>query len=117
MANNCKVDFITKEIRVTKSFYKAAQNVGTEEFCTMIRLQEKLPSFSIVFQHHAAPTCKVWYPTYEQMMNYISCTAEDDESSIAELKDIIKLSRATCKGYNMVRAWFMNHYSEAMDVA
>ena len=42
MTNNCKVDFMTKEIRVTKSFYKAAQIVGTEEFNTMIVAAERL---------------------------------------------------------------------------
>ena len=55
MANNCKVDFMTKEIRITKNFYKKAQIVGTMEFNTMIALQEKLPSFNIVFQNNSKP--------------------------------------------------------------
>lgn len=70
MISNCKVDFMNKEIRVTKSFYKSAQIVGTKEFETMIGLHEKLPAFRIKYQEHVEPIHKAWYPTYNQMVEF-----------------------------------------------
>ena len=113
MANNCKVDFMTQEIRVTKSFYKAAQIFGTEEFNTMVDLTTKLPSYIIVFQDHSQPIRKVWQPTYSQMMEYISLTTHEDSAAIDELWETVKLARLTGMGYSMVRRWFMEKYSEA----
>ena len=115
MANNCKVDFMTKEIRITKNFYKKAQVVGSMEFHTMIDLQEKLPTFNIVFQNHPKPLNNVWYPTYSQMVEYIRLVTKDDEDAISELYDTIKLARITGKGYNMVRRWFQEKYSSAFE--
>ncbi len=117
MANNCKVDFMIKEIRITKSFYKKAQIVGTKEFNTMIALQEKLPTFNIVFQNHPKPYNDTWYPTYSQMIEYIRFVTKDDENAMSELYDTIKLARITGKGYNMVRRWFQEKYSSAFEMA
>ncbi len=113
MTNNCKVDFMTKEIRVTKSFYKAAQIFGTEEFNTMVDLTTKLPTYKIVFQDHSQPIRKVWQPTYLAMMEYISLTTHEDSAAIDELWETVKLARLTGMGYSMVRRWFMEKYSEA----
>ena len=112
MANNCKVDFMSKEIRISKTFYNAAQVYGTEEFGTLLDLQTKLPAFKIVFQNHPTPKCKVWYPTYTQMMEYINFTTSGDQAAITELHDTIELARITGKGYNMVRRWFCEKYGD-----
>ena len=40
-SNNYKIDFLNKEIRVTKSFYQSAQIFGTEECNIMIAIKEK----------------------------------------------------------------------------
>ena len=113
MTTNCKVDFVTKEIRISKSFYKASQIVGTEEFHTMVQLQDKLPSFKIVLQKHPKPRCEVWYPTYTQMMDYIRFTTRENDGVLSELNDTIQLARITGKGYNMVRRWFIERYGDA----
>lgn len=110
MTNNCKVDFMTKEIRVTKSFYKAAQIVGTEEFNTMINLQSKLPTYKIVFQNFQKSIRKIWQPTYSQMMEYV--TTHEDSTAIDEFRKTVELARLTGMGYSMVRRWFMEKYSE-----
>lgn len=115
MANNCKVDFMTKEIRITKNFYKKAQIVGTMEFNTMIALQEKLLSFNIVFQNNSKPNNNTWTPTYTQMIEYIRLVTKDDENALSELYDTIKLARITGKGYNLVRRWFQEKYSNACE--
>ena len=109
MVNNCKVDFMSKEIRVSKGFYKAAQIVGTKEFDTMITLQEKLPAFRIVYLEHTEPIHKAWYPTYNQMVEFIRASCSDADAMMDELRKTMDLARITGKGYNMVRGWFVEH--------
>ena len=113
--SNIKVDFMTKEIRVTKSFYKAAQNPETYEFCKMIELQTKLPDYKIVFQDRPITANKIWYPTYSQMTEYIMHVTNRNEDALADLHDTIKLARINGKGYNMVRRWFFDRYGEWSD--
>lgn len=109
MNNNCKVDFMSGEIRVTKNFYNAAQRVGTKEFDTLVLLQEKLPAFRIVFQEHARPIHRVCNPTYKQMIDHICFNTDCDESAINDLKLMIEAGVP----YNMVRRWFLDRYPEA----
>ena len=81
----------------------------------MIALQEKLPSFNIVFQNNSKPNNNTWTPTYTQMIEYIRLVTKDDENAMSELYDTIKLARITGKGYNLVRRWFQEKYSYAYE--
>ena len=112
---NCKVDFKNKEIRITKNFYKASQTIGTNEFETMIELQQKLPSFKIVFLNEFRRGNQIWNPTYQQMFDFISFTTKGNDEAIAELHETIEVARITGKGYNMVRRWFMDRYRESLE--
>lgn len=115
MTNNCKVDFMNKEISVTKSFFKAAQVYGSDEFYVMMDLQAKLPTFKITFQNHSQPNNKVWYPSYSQMEEYIAHVSKGNSEEIKGLLEEIELARITGKGYNMVRKWFMEKYGYLFD--
>ena len=110
MTNNCKVDFMNKEISVTRSFIKASQIYGSDEFYMMMDLQAKLPTFKITFQNHSQPINKVWYPSYSQMEEYIAHVSKGNSEEIKGLLEVIELARITGKGYNMVRKWFMERY-------
>lgn len=110
--NNCKIDFVAKEIRITKSFYKSSQVFGTAEFNTMIELQSKLPDYKISVQKTAKRPIGIWYPTYTQMMDYIQNNCDGDDG-VAELKKIIDYARYSGRGYNLVRTWFMSQYPGA----
>ena len=115
MANNCKVDFINKEIIITRKFYTAAQRFGTQEFEILCQLQEKMPNFRIVLQPVHKPmfrTC--WQPTYTQMGEIIRIKTHDEEA-VSKLHEIIALARASGKGYGMVRRWFLENYGETLN--
>jgi len=114
MNNNCKVDFINKEICVTKKFYAAAQHFGTQEFELMCQLQERMPHFKIVFQSIPQAVKHAWYPTYSQMVDFIRNKTQD-ENALHEIDDIILYARISGKGYNMVRQWFLQKYDKASD--
>ena len=114
MYNNCKVDFISKEIRVTKNFYTAAQHFGTQEFELLCQLQERVPHFKIVFQSIPQAVKHAWYPSYSQMVDFIRNKTQD-ENALHEINEIIHLARISGKGYNMVRQWFLQKYDKASD--
>ena len=96
MNSNCKIDYLNKEIRVTKSFYKFAQIFRTKEFNTMIAIKDKLPDYAITFQNTARQTTQKWYPTYEQMMDYVRITDQGNDKT-SELKRVIEYAR--CSGH------------------
>ena len=108
MDNNCKIDFMNKEIRITKKFYKESQRFGTKAFDMMLELQAKLPNFRILVQE--APKCHTYMPTYYQMEDTIRMMAEDFEAAMREWDEVRNLARMTGKGYNMVRSWFVAKY-------
>ena len=111
MNNRCKIDFINREICVTKSYYRTAQCPGTEEFETLVQLQAKLPDYRIVIQEPLRSK-QCWYPTYAQMMDYIRVKNDNVENELSKLQEIIVFARAVGRGYNMVRRWFMQQYGE-----
>ena len=108
MDNNCKIDFVNKEIRITKKFYKESQHFGTKAFDMMLELQAKLPTFRLLIQE--AQKCHTYMSTYYQMEETIRMMAEDFEAAMREWDEVRNLAHLTGKGYNMVRSWFMEKY-------
>ena len=102
MINNCKVDFMNKEIRITKRFYKKSQFFGSQEFEMMCQLENRLPHFELKFQYKNRPSNRRYYPTYAQMMDYITIEDNSPEST-DEFRNVIQAARASGKGYNLVR--------------
>lgn len=111
MNNNCKVDFFTRKIVVTKKFYKSAQTYGSYEFETLLSIQNRLPGFTLEIAP-ALNNCKALYPSYQQMHEFIELTTKDDVA-VNKLHEIIELARINRKGYNMVRRWFMDRYGHS----
>ena len=105
---NCKIDFMNKEIQITKRFYKESQAIGTEAFRTMLDLQAKLPSFRIRLQE--VPKCHPYMPTYYQMEDTIRAIAQDPDVELREWEHVRNMARLTGQGYNMVRRWFVEKY-------
>ena len=114
MANNCKVDFINKEIIITRKFYTAAQRFGTQEFETLCQLQEKMPNFRIVLQPVRKSTSRAWQPTYSQMGDIIRIKTHDEEA-ISKLYEVIALAKVSGQGYSMVRRWFLENYGDTLN--
>lgn len=114
MANNCKVDFINKEIIITRKFYTAAQRFGTQEFETLCQLQEKMPNFRVVLQPVRKSTSHTWQPTYSQMSDIIRIKTHDEEA-ISKLHEVIALARVSGQGYSMVRQWFLENYGATLN--
>lgn len=106
MDTNCKIDFMNKEIRITKRFYKESKTMGTEAFDMMLTLQTQLPNFRIRLQE--APKCHPFMPTYYQMVDTIRSMSQDPDAELREWEQVRDMARLTGQGYNMVRRWFVS---------
>lgn len=110
MDNNCKIDFMNKEIRITKKFYKESQEMGTEAFHKMSILMEQFPTFRITIPQPMKTSRNLFMtnPTYAFMMDYFRMN--NDEEGMREFDHVRDLARYTKFGYNMVKRWFLSKY-------
>ena len=112
---NCKVDFMAREIVVSKGFYRLAQLFGTEEYEMLSRLYKQYPEFRICFrktQNNAGG----WNPTYEDMKTIIISRSMNPDEALREFEQVCSVGRAMPSAYAYVRGWFMEMYgSEASD--
>ena len=110
MDNNCKIDFMNKEIRITKKFYKESQEFGTEAFHRMSVLLDQFPSFRITIPQtkNTNRNLLMTNPTYDFMMRYFRMN--NDEEGMREFEHVRDLARYTKFGYNMVKRWFLSKY-------
>ena len=78
---NCKVDFMTNRIIVSRKFLENSQKVYSEEFRMMIELQKMLPTFRIetmTLRHSYRPK----NPSYHHMRMFIEM--QDDADTLLE---------------------------------
>ena len=110
---NCKVDFMKKQIVITKRFYRESQVIGTEAFEMMLMLQAKLPNFRIMIRETAKCVNTPYMPSYSMMEDVIVISSKEYpvvEAGLKEFSEIRNLARLTGKGYHMVRRWFLEKY-------
>ncbi len=67
---NCKVDFITNSIIVTKTFLRKSADPTTEEFRMMRDLTIQMPNLAVRVKQ-SAPTKRPFSPTYDQMLRFL----------------------------------------------
>lgn len=111
---NCRVDFMKKQIVITKRFYRESQVFGTEAFEMMLMLQAKLPNFKIMIRKTVKCVNTPYMPSYSLMEDIIMRSSIEYpivEEGLKEFGEIRDLARLTGKGYRMVRKWFLEKYS------
>lgn len=109
---NCKVDFTTNRIIVSRKFLENSQKVYSEEFRTMIELQKMLPTFRIEVMTVRANRPKA--PTYDQMRMFIEMQ-DDAEALLEEFQKMRMLGCATNNAYLFVLKWFKNRFEMERD--
>ena len=89
---NCKVDFTTNRIFVSRKFLENSQKIYSEEFRTMIELQKMLPTFRI-----ETMPCHSYRPknlSYNQMRMFIEMQ-DDADILLEEFQRMCMLGCAT----------------------
>ena len=99
---NCVVNFVTKEIIVSKKFLKKAENFHSEEYNEMLALIKELPNFTIKTKEVCRRNCKSMYKglTYATMRNYLVMNSSE------HLETFEQLMNYGCS-YFQVRQWFL----------
>lgn len=113
---NIKFDYITNTITVTKAFYKAAQNYGTEEQVTMTKLKREFPDMEIAVRSPKAKRNDSKGLTYEYMRKFIR---KFDRKNAVVFEDVIIHYEEHNNGaaaYRYVKEWFLENYPEYKEV-
>lgn len=109
---NCKVDFMTNRIIVSRKFLENSQKVYSEEFRMMIELQKMLPTFRIEVMTVRVNRPKT--PTYDQMRAFIEMQ-DDADALLEEFHKVRMLGCATGNAYAFVLKWFKNRFEKERD--
>lgn len=113
---NIKIDYISNTITVTKAFYEAAQNYGTEEQVTMKKLQEEFPQMQISIRTTKKHKNGNKGLNYDYMRKFIR---KMDKENIIVFEDVIDHYKDLYNGteaYKYVKDWFLDNYPEYREV-
>lgn len=117
-----EIDYVAKEISITKNFAKKAQNLGSPEAETMEILLGKYPAFAIKYKENEGTKKTEKYNGLSvQMMrcffdSRIRMAAADEEKAAAAKKDLENFNKVLAllgsKQFAKIKKWFLENYKE-----
>lgn len=111
---NCKINFMTKEIIVSKKFLNASSNPRSAECELLGSLTQRYPDYRITLMPAPATRNRPRNCTYEQMHLFISMQ-ENAAELMEEFETIRCLSHCQKNPYAYVLSWFKNRVTEATE--
>ncbi len=109
---NIKIDYITKTITVTRAFYEAANDYGTEEQMTMQKLVTDFPEMQIAIRSCKSRRNNYKGLTYDYMRKYIRIMDCDNRLVFEDVIEHYKSLYAGVECYTYVKEWFLQNYPE-----
>ena len=113
---NCKINFITKEIIVSKKFLNASSNPFSAECELLGSLTQRYPDYRITLMPAPATRNRPRNCTYEQMHLLISMQ-ENAAELMEEFEEVRCFSRCQNNPYAYVLHWFKNRFAETLEYA
>ena len=113
---NCKINFMTKEIIVSKKFLNASSNPCSAECELLGSLAQRYPDYRITLMPAPVTHNRSRSYTYEQMHLLISMQ-ENAAELMEEFETIRCLSRCQKNPYAYVLHWFKNRFAETLEYA
>lgn len=116
MTNTIVINNKKNAIEITKAFEKAASRFGSDEYKQLRQARNDNPNFIVVVIKRKTAAASFKGLTYEYMEKYIMAHDNEDESIMAEYKDLRATSEeaeAACAeslSYGEIKAWFLNKY-------
>ena len=118
MKNILKVDTVNNLLVMDRTFAKAAEIVGSEEYVMLQNARHDYPTYRVVRKQIKRNAAKECYRglTYEYMEGYIMRHGTEEQRltnlrKYAELREI-----AECQGkryrYPVIKSWFLEKYPE-----
>ena len=113
---NCKINFMTKEIIVSKKFLNASSNPCSAECELLGSLAQRYPDYRITLMPAPITYNRPISYTYQKMFTFI--LDQDNATELLEEYERVRaLSRCQRSPYAYVLHWFKNRFAEIIDCA
>lgn len=119
MKNNITYNAITNTITLTKSFYAASKEFGSEEQQTLAAIQKEYPHMKIAIKSTKTGHRKSEYKglTYDYMRRFIRTM---DKENLITFEEVIahfeEFGYDSGKLYQCVKDWFLHTYPNHKDM-
>lgn len=113
--NNTKgyvINFVAKEIIITKRFSKAAGVIDSDAYKIMLSLRKDFTDFKIVIKPIEKKENKVTYKglSIDEMKRFINANRSKEEQEL--FTKILKLQEGKKGKYATVKKWFLDNYKK-----
>lgn len=119
MTSAIRLNHLTKEILISKSFAKAAMNPTSIEYLDLAEVMSKHTDYKVSQRHIKTNSNKECYHglTYDYMRWYITVHVPVNKSLkyLDELEKKIDISRCHSIRYPVIKNWFLNTFPEVKD--
>ena len=118
MKNSLKVNFLTGEIVMDRTFARLCANTNSIEYTHLQEVRRDYPEYKVVTRTIKRNPNKETYKglTYEYMQDYILRHESEDTALevIKEFNELRTISRCHKRGmrYPTIKRWFLNKYPE-----
>ena len=118
MKNSLKVNFLTGEIVMDRTFASLCANTNSIEYTHLQEVRRDYPEYKVVTRTIKRNPNKETYKglTYEYMQDYILRHESEDTALevIKEFNELRTISRCHKRGmrYPTIKRWFLNKYPE-----
>lgn len=108
--NAYKIDFTTNTMTITRSFERAANRPGSEEYELLKKIRADFPAMTIVHKTCVGRLSRYRGLTYEAMECYIM--ASGNTALLAEFQQVKQCAAISSNAYCVVRSWFLAHFTD-----
>ena len=118
MKNSLKVNFLTGEIVMDRTFARLCANTNSIEYTHLQEVRRDYPEYKVVTRTIKRNPNKETYKglTYEYMQDYILRHESEDTALevIKEFNELRTISKCHKRGmrYPTIKRWFLNKYPE-----
>lgn len=117
--NGYDVDFVNKQIKITKDFSEKAGCIDSEAFNTMMTLRTQLPDFKVVETKMGRSISeekdRVQGLSLEFMRVYIEDKFGENSKEVRDFESVLELSKSRKSArYAYMKQWFNATYPEAI---
>ena len=110
------VNYAERKIVLSSAFVKRAFTPGTDEYRQLQAVRNDYPDFALKMRKFKTNTAQERYRglTYDFMREYIRTHEADHKPVLAELEDMIGISKCHSLGkrYPTIKAWFLERYPQ-----
>ena len=111
---NYTINFITKEITITKKFAKAAGSLGTPEFKEMMELRNAYPDFNFKMKESSTNENKRTYSGLTVLKMIAVIEVCDSAEKAKEFRKKISVFEGQRSKYPMIKKYFLSMYQDIL---